>query len=242
MKSTLVLGSFVAALALISTSASGQAYQQNTVGPVPTPQTGYQGFGYGGFGRSFSSSYEEGVLYGLAELRRGTGDYNLATSQARLIAQEAAAKALENRQTAIANYFAARKINQDARAAERAARLTPAQQAELARQLGPSRLTAAEYVPAIGILRWPAALQGEEFAHERALVNGIFATRAADDTGIGSKFHQDVKQASDRLAAKLKQQMNELSPMEYIAARKFVTGLVQEAQFSPLAAGLASAE
>lgn len=221
---------------LVTTSAWGQVYSPGSAVDT-TPVVGY---GYGGYypGGYHSSTYEEGVLNGLGQLRRGTGAYNLATAQAAVYRQEAYAKGLQNRQQAISDYFAERKLNQEARAAERT-RLTTEQYTSIAQKLAPDRLTGQQYQPSMGRLHWPAILQGEAFAAEREYLNRLFAHRDAEDVGIGSEFHSRVKRATDSLAAKLQQEVGSVSPMEYVDARNFVSSLLYEARVAPETTGLA---
>lgn len=230
-----------AAASLVATTGMAQTYSTGSA-VLPTRSVGGYGYGGYGYGGSYASTYEEGVLNGLARLRQAQGEYNLATAQANVYQQEAIAKAQQNRQQGIVNYFAARQINHEAREAERSPRLTNAQYAALARKVAPSRLTGQQYQPAIGSLNWPALLQVEGFAAERNYLSDQFAARGAGDSGAGSVFHSNVKSATRSMAAKLQTLVKEVGPMEYIAAKNFITSLEYEAQLAPIPVGIAQAE
>ena len=191
---------------------------------------------YGDCGPGF---IEQGILQGQSQLTQAAGAYNLNTSNAAINQQEVITRALENRQLAIQNYFAARQMNAESRAAERGSRFSTAEYAELARKMAPDRLTARQYQSSLGTLHWPAALMDDEFAAERFALGAAFATRGPNDAGVGSEFHREVKDLTDRLDQKLRQEVHTMSPMEFVAAKKFVAGLQIEAHHVPAPAGLA---
>ena len=160
------------------------------------------------------------------------------TSNAAINQQEVMTRALKNRQLAIQNYFAERQMNTEARAAARGSRFSTAEYAELARKMAPDRLTARQYQASMGVLHWPSALMDDEFAPERFALGAAFATRGAN-AGVGSEFHREVEELTDRMALKLRQEVHSMSPMEFVAAKKFVSGLEIEAHHTPAPAGLA---
>ncbi|MDX1944895.1 MAG: hypothetical protein SFU86_05765 [Pirellulaceae bacterium] len=230
---------FIPAAALVL-SLAGLASAQ-TYGPSAAPVVGgspigfYPNEDYG----YFSSTYEEGVLRGLGYYARSVGQANYYHSLASINHQEAYSRYLDNREKRTETYFRLKQINRAARDAQKPSRMTGEQYAVLAKRQAPDRLTGSEYDRALGRLEWPAALQGPEFAAERTALDRVFATRAPNDSGVGSKFSVTVRQLTGPMQDRLQASVSSLSPMQFIAAKKFLTGLAYEAQQPVLPAGLA---
>lgn len=243
MKTVLCLGLLTAAVSLTA-SASAQSYGSNSASSSTGAATPQSFGGYGGSSHGYhSSTFEEGVLRGAADLTRAGGEANYFHSLAAINLQEAKALALQNRQQRIANFFNARQVNRSARLASQSKPLAPEHYAAIARKQAPDRLGDHQYDRVGGRLHWPTALAGREFAAERAALDDAFATREPGDAGVGTSFHAYVQQVSTRMEAKLKTRIELHSPMEFIAARKFVSSLTYEAR-QPLldVEGLATAE
>ena len=221
MKTTWILGSTVALLAGIATTALAQSYG---------PDRPRYDFGHAFGGYDHASTYEEGVLRGYADLTRSQGESAYWHSLASINRQEAFAKYLRNREQNTETYFRTRAINRDARAATRPQRLTTEQYAALAKKQAPDRLNEQQYHRAFGRLNWPAVLMGEQFAAEREILNMAFAARASSDAGVSSVFSSRVREHTDSMQARLRSRMDSLNQMEYLAGRKFLAGLAIEAQ------------
>lgn len=221
----------VGALLLASTTAMAQTY-----GYVAPPQTGY-GYNYnyrnnrpwGGWGYH-SSTYEEGVLRGAAEYQRATGEANLYNSMAAEHYESARQAAIENKKFAADTYFAMRKANQEARDAARPKRLTVDQYADIAMRSAPSALAAQQYEPMSGKLAWPDVLMSKQFDADRKAIDDAFRSRDADDGGKGSNFAAHIDRLTSRMEADLKANIDQLNPMDYMAARKFLGSVAHEAQ------------
>jgi hypothetical protein len=198
---------------------------------------------YGGYGYGYhSSTYEEGVLRGWGALARARGEANYWNSVAAVNRQEALARYIQNREQATETYFRMRQINQAARQAERPQRLSPEQYVMLAKKQAPDNLSEVQYDRTLGRLSWPAVFQTEEFAAEREELNRAFLVRSPSDTGAGSAFHSHVRQLTSAMHDRLTAKIHQLSPAEFIAAKKFVDGLGYEAQQPLVVRALASAE
>jgi hypothetical protein len=236
MKTALRLGAALALLSMTAAaSAQGTGGSATTGAPVGFPSDyGYSG-GYG----YHASTFEEGVLRGAADLTRATGEANYYHSLAAVNYQEAAARAIVNREQAVATYFRVRDLNRTARQASRPKPLSTEQYAALAKKQAPSRLSALEYDRASGRLAWPTALLADDFAAERTLLDDVFARRTTTDAGAGSPFHSAVDKLSLQLQGKLQQRIKQMNPMEFVAARKFLSGLSHEARLPLVLDGLA---
>ncbi|HEX5102974.1 MAG TPA: hypothetical protein VFV87_04145 [Pirellulaceae bacterium] len=237
MKATWILSGAVMLVAGLAASASAQSYGSGS-------SYGFPGYGYGaGYGvYHHASTYEEGVLRGLADLQRSGGEANYWHSLAANNWQEAYAKYLQNREAKTETYFRMQAINRAAREATRPQRFTTEQLAVLAAKQAPDRLNPAQYDRTLGRLNWPAALQSDQFAEERAVLDSAFAARTPSDGGVGSAFGSGVRQLTDSMQARLQSQIRFMHQMDYLAAKKFLSGLAIEAQQPLVVEALAAAE
>lgn len=216
-------------LAVSAGVAWGQAYE-------PYRPVYPAGYGYGVYG---AATYEGSVFYGLGEFARGLGEGNYYNALAARAYQEARALAIANHQTAVTNWLNRRDAHRER---VRAERMSPEQIARVARANQPDRLTAAQYEPATGKLTWPAALMGEEFAKARAAIEEAFARRTSRDAGGQSQFYAGIRLATEEMLAALAAKLPEMSPMEYMAGKKFLVGLKYEALAPAAPTALAIAE
>lgn len=237
----LLTTSILAATLAFAGVASAQQYSSLGSQTTAAPVAGFGDYGYGGFGWGYhSSTFEEGVLRGAADLTRATGEANYFNSLAAVNFEQAKAQALVNRQQRISNFFQERELNRAARKAAAPKPLSPEGYAVIARKAAPDRLGPHQYDRTTGRLNWPLPLTAGEFAAERAALDMAFSTRTPGDVGVGTEFHAQVKQVVDEMLAKLQPKVAELSPMEFVAARKFLTSLTYEAQLPVTHEGLAS--
>jgi len=235
MRRNLLSGAAVASLLALAGAASAQTFA--------APEAAAIGYGYGGYDHGYhSSTYEEGVFRGLGDLARSIGQADYMSSLAGINRQESLSRYLDNREKYAETYFRTRQINRAAREAERSQPLSVEQYAKLARQQAPGRLSEADYNRVVGRLAWPAVLSGEEFAAERAAIDKAFAGRRADDVGVSTAFHNQVRKLTGEMQEKLKTRLDTMSPAEFIAAKKFLASVSHESHLPMVAAGLASAE
>ncbi len=239
----LLSSSVLTVIVAFTGAVSAQQYSPGpglqSTGPVVVDNIGSGG--YGGFGYGYhSSTFEEGVLRGAADLTRAAGEANYFDSLAAINWQQAKAQALVNRQQRILGFFREREVNRTARKAAQPKPLSPEGYVAIARKAAPDRLGPYQYDRASGRLTWPTALMGGEFAADRAAVEMAFSTRTPGDFGAGTDFYAHVKQIADDMQARLQPQVASLSPMEFIAAKKFLSSLSYEAQQPMLIEGLAT--
>jgi hypothetical protein len=195
------------------------------------------GYGYGG--GYHASTEAEGVLRGGADFLRGIGEGNYYTSLALVNTQEAVSRAIDNNKKAVETYFEIKQINRAAREAARPQPLTYTQYAKLAKQGAPDRLNDVDYNRVMGRLNWPAVLASDDFAAERTALNQVFVGRTAQDVGVSTNFHRDVRELTAAMQAKLRARLDTMSPMEYIAAKNFLTSVAFESQQPLVASALA---
>ena len=210
--------------------------------------TGTSAFGVGGYsdggyyGGYHASTEAEGAFRGLADYNRSIGETRYMSSLAAINGQEALSRAIDNKKKAVETYFEIKQINRAAREAARPQPLTYTQYAKLAKQEAPERLNEVDYNRVMGRLSWPAVLAGDDFTAERSALDRAFVGRRAQDVGVSTHFHRDVRELTASMQAKLQERLGSMSPVEYIAAKNFLTSVAFEAQQPLVAAGLASAE
>ncbi len=236
MRKSMLSGAVLASLLAFAGIASAQNY-----GTSVTPSVAVGGFVPGGYGSGgyHASTEAEGVLRGSADLVRSIGEGNYYNSLAAINGQEAWSRAIDNKQKAVETYFQIKQINRAAREAARPQPLTFTQYAKLAKQEAPDRLGDADYNRVMGRLSWPAVLATGDFASERTALEQAFVGRKAQDVGVSTDFHRDVRELTAAMSAKLRSRIDTMSPMEYIAAKKFLTSVAFESQQSLVPAGLA---
>jgi hypothetical protein len=237
MRKQFMTGAVLASLLALAGVASAQTY-----GTTASPGVAVGGFvpsGYGwGYGHH-ASTEAEGAFRGLADLNRSIGENRYMSSLAAINGQEALSRAIDNKQKAVETYFQIKQINRAAREAARPQPLTFTQYAKLAKQEAPERLDDADYNRVMGRLSWPAVLASDDFAAERAALDQAFVGRTAQDVGVSTNFHREVRELTAVMQAKLRDRLDTLSPMEYIAAKKFLDSVTYESQQPLVPAGLA---
>jgi hypothetical protein len=172
-----------------------------------------------------ASTLEEGVLRGGADLLRGIGDMNYSNSLASINTEVARGLAIQNAKQGVQTWFDIRAINRESRAATQKPHISAADAARLARQKAPRGLTAMEFDTTTGKLIWPVALQTEDYDAERATIDSLVNTHGVEV--------REVKILAGKLDSKLKGQIRELPTSEYIAAKRFLSGLQADAAYGP---------
>lgn len=186
-----------------------------------------------------SSTLAEGFQRGLADIIRADGQYNRDTSIANINNQEAYSRYLDNQVKKVDTYFAKRQRNNSYRAQMRRPRAMPETYRRIARAAAPKRLCPQHVDHAMGMIYWPEVLTWECFTPYREAVDVVFAQRGPTD-GLGSQPARDIERYSDMMVCRLKNLVRELSPSEYVAARRFLDSLAYEARFAPGIEGIAA--
>jgi hypothetical protein len=206
-----------------------QSYPQYPGYSMPYPAAGgWGGWGWGG-GATIAGSY----LQGMGAYAQGAGQYNLMTAEAARQAEAARAEYMQNQMSAMNDYFLAREANRRYRAELHGPPPTPEElyEANLARL--PKRPRLDQFNPVTGKINWPDVLKQKELDKERSELDGLFAKRTHQDSGVGSENYHDVQMAINSMHAKLHDEIKSLSPAEYMAALQFLDSLSFEARFPP---------
>jgi hypothetical protein len=163
----------------------------------------------------------------MADLTRSAGAANLMNSEAMINVQDATSKYITNRVDATNAYFEMQAINRKAREAKRGPRPTQEDLVRYAAARAPSRLSVSELDPLTGNIDWPPVLQDDVFAQGRATLESAMAARA--QTGnLNLSQRTAVKRTTQDMELTLKQNIDAISPMDYVNAKKFLKGLGYE--------------
>jgi len=177
------------------------------------------GYGY------HSSTLEEGVQHGFADVVRSQGMANLYNAQALTESQKARSSYLDNQYKATQTYFEMRRYNTEARRAERSPPLSTEQYVRLARVEAPQALTSTQLDPLTGAISWPAALSIPEYAKFRTQIERLFADRYSGYSSYGA-----IQQACQAFLDQLKADIMQFQANDYVQARKFLDSLIWAAR------------
>jgi hypothetical protein len=183
-------------------------------------------YGWGGNGYSYhSSTLEEGVQRGYADVVRSYGMANLLNSQAATQIEQARKAYIENQMKATQTYFEGRRYNAEARQAARGTPLSMEQYVRLAREQAPDQLTATQLDPLTGTINWPSPLRLPAYEALRKRIERLFQDRAT-----GYVVYGEIQQACGELEALIKADLEKFLPNDYVAAKRFLDSLIWAAR------------
>ena len=222
MRTTLSRLLLLSSAVLVSASATAEAQVWYRPGVRwGGPAVGFTNpyYGYGNYGT------------GLGDVIRSQGEYNLNTSEAMINYEDARSKYIDNSVKWTQAYHERQRMGKAAQeekyAAERAAR----NRYLASKQSGaPPRLTPSQLDPTSGKIYWPSELTGPEYSVERKQLEELFLLRA--HTGATSENSKQIYEAARVMQDKLKAQIRDLLPNDYLEARKFLESMSWEAQYS----------
>jgi hypothetical protein len=205
------------------------------------PFSAYDGWGDYGYYHSYrpASTAMGDVMRGAAEGIRATGEAVRNGSEAAVNLEVARKLAVENNYEATQTYWEKRRLWDENSAYMRGAPLSQEQLRQIARDAAPQRLSMLQLHPMTGDITWPAALLRPEFDRFRTQVEDLFANRNDSNTGIGSTTESAVVRLTRAMQAGLQNQIEELTPNEYITAKSFLRSLAYETRFMPTVEGIA---
>jgi hypothetical protein len=174
-----------------------------------------------------SSTYEEGVQRGFADVVRSAGAANLMNSEAAINYEDARRKYIDNRVYGTEKYFQMRQINKTARTAERGRQPTMEDLIRYASERAPSRLSPSELDPLTGIVTWPALLRDPAFQDTRKALDELFVARSAMGY-LTAEQAAEANGAIDGMRAVLKKNISSYPPQMYTSAKKFLDSLAYE--------------
>ncbi|HEX7448478.1 MAG TPA: hypothetical protein VF306_13075 [Pirellulales bacterium] len=216
------LTALLASALLLAASNSAQAYRR-----------GYgRGGGYGGYGAG--STVAGSFLAGSAMLTRSAGQFTLNASQASKNYQDAYQHWLQNQKLRVSTYFDIRRMYASYRAEKNMQHPPPTEEqvAGFNKMRLPQPLSANDFDPAHGVLKWPSVLRNKQFDDQRHQLEGLF-TQASEDpqsAGLGTDNYRQIRRAIGNLHDKLHSHIDDYTPAEYIAATKFLKSLDYQAR------------
>lgn len=184
---------------------------------------------YGWGGGYHASTAAEGYARGMGNVIRSAGQARVDTSQAAINYSRAKQQEIENRKQWTQTYFDMRRINREAREAERGPKRTREDWIRLAQAGMPERLSPSELDSVGGRLTWPILLRKDEFAKDRAAIDRAFENRATTGT-ISPKDYEAIRQATDSISARMKKDIRSVSSMDYTTAKRFLRNLVYDSR------------
>ncbi len=184
---------------------------------------------YGWGGGYHASTAAEGAARGMADVIRSEGQARVDSSQAVINMTEARKNEIANRKQWTETYFDMRRINREARAAERGPKRTKEDWIRIAQAGKPQRLSPSELDSVAGKLSWPILLRKDEYAKSRAVVDEAFANRATTGT-ISPQDYKAVQKATESIAETMKKEIKEVSSLDYITAKRFLKSLSYESR------------
>src|SRR5262249_51462072 len=90
------------------------------------------------------------------------------------------------------------------------------------RKINLSRLGGSARLLRAGGLKWPAALQGDGYREDRLALERLFREAARGVGRVAPETLRDARAAYQRMVAGLTENINELSPAQYIEAKRFL--------------------
>lgn len=175
-----------------------------------------------------SSTLEEGVQRGFADVIRSRGLASVLSSEAAINYQRAYRDALDNELRATQVYFEKRRYNQDYRHANRSRPLSLEQYTRIARELAPDRLQTSQLDPFTGQINWPAPLLRPEYDDLRGHMETLFQARASG----AILSYGEVRAACNDFLGTLLSDIHTFPQTDYIQARNFIASLAYEAQLA----------
>jgi hypothetical protein len=220
------------------------ALGQTHVSPSPSktinvmyPGGGYNSSDYYDYPDRATNAYQ-GIDYGLARIIRAESEYMLLGSQAAINRSEARSREMDNWKKWVETYFEVKRINREARAAERGRPLTEADFVRMAQMGKPRRLTPSELENVTGQLNWPLLLQAKAFTPYRELLDQCFAYRASRGAMELDEYLK-AEQTAQLMLGMLRDQIQDFAGVDYMNARRFLESIAYEARF-PVTDGAAS--
>lgn len=184
------------------------------------------GFNRGGY----ASTAGQAAAYGMSEVLRAQGYQNLQNSEAAKNWEEAKTLEMQNRLRWTETYFDMRKVNREARAAERGPPVTQEQAIRWAKMAAPTRLKTTDLDPVTGHINYPLLLTQDVYAPYRDRLDTLFSERAASGGSLRYEQFQDIQKTVADFVEALKQRVSEYAAGDYGVARTFLDSLANEAR------------
>jgi hypothetical protein len=212
-------------LALLMSARTAHAQFRPFVGFGLGYGVGYGGFGYGYGGGTAAGNY----MYGMSNVIRAEGQYNLLTSMAGVNNEEARSRYLDNRKKWQENYLQGQEQHQKMRAENFARSRHSSEALAAAASSGvPKMLSPDALDPVTGHITWPEVLLADEYGEPRKELDQLFELRATTTHTAGTS--EKIRTATAKLSEMLRKNILNIPANDYIAARKFLDSLAWSAR------------
>jgi hypothetical protein len=181
-------------------------------------------YGWGGH----SSTLEEGIQRGAADLVRSQGMANLYNAQAATQAEQGRSQYIENNLKATQTYFEMKRVNDEYRRSKDTSPLSMEQYVRIARQQAPDPLGTSQLDPLTGAIGWPMSLRKPEYDALRKKIESLFQRRAS-----GYAEYSGLAAACTEFLDQLKADLPKFDPNDYVKAKKFLESLTFAARTTP---------
>lgn len=173
-----------------------------------------------------SSTYEEGVLNGWANLWRGGGDYQYNMSLAMINREVARQMAIDNDVRRVESYYQKKQARRESLAAEKSQRSNqPSPQPSVIERLGPRQFDAAT-----GRIQWPALLDDQLYVDMRNEIDRLFAMRSPGQSGKDSPIYLLMREKIQGLNDLVRTRVHDMPSNDYVEVKRFIRRLSTEAQ------------
>jgi hypothetical protein len=218
VKNILKITVFALPLVLGTTLCSGQIYCDF-----------YGGYGGYPYGDSRATTPWQGIAYGIGDIIRSKGAYNLLSSQAAVNATQADRNEIQNRELWTNTYFQMRREQRAAVSEEHGPRPSADDLVRYARMGKPKSLGPNQLDVVSGRIYWPRSLRTDQFASSRGVLDELFAKRAR----YGDISMEDlmlVRDETNKMINLLNQEIRDIPPMEYASVKQFLSSLAYQVQ------------
>jgi len=197
---------------------------------LAVPAVAQWGGGWGYNRGGYASTAGQAAAYGMSEVLRAQGYQNLQNSEAAKNWEEAKTLEMQNRLRWTETYFEMRRVNRDARAAERGPPVTQEQAIRWAKMAAPPRLNTSDLDPVTGHINYPILLTQDIYTPYRTRLDELFSERAASGGSLRYEQFQDIQKTVADFIEALRKRVNEYAAGDYGVARTFLDRLAHEAR------------
>jgi len=175
---------------------------------------------WGGDWGYHSSTLEEGIQRGYADVVRSQGMARLLNSKAATEYEAARRAYIENQLKATQTYFEMRRYNDSARAAARSTPLSNEEYVRIAREQAPDQLTATQLDPLTGAIGWPVALRAEAYRPFRERLEKLF-----HDRSTGYPVYNEILTAVQDFQTRFREDIMRMPANDFVSGRRFLDSL-----------------
>ena len=173
------------------------------------------------------------VLSAQAQMVKARSEANLNNAKALEALQNVRGQAIENDLKSAVTFYEKRKLYANDHAAQQLDRPSAEDVIRYSKASVPERPTNYQLNAARGKIYWPSLLQRHEFLERREQLEALFARRASQPTGPGSEISYEAQEAVAEMRDQLRDMVEQVPPMDYVAVRRFLDSLSHEATLPP---------